>query len=324
MSEKYAEDYADYLLGEGRKPGTSATGTMGRDPTTGVTNTMVLSDGTVVEKKEAKGETMGGIYGNTPVYEPLAIGAEMRAGASLGSKVPDSTNSLPFADPTSKGMKGKVMGADGLPKGVPNSAASGLAGPQSAEVAAAAAAKISLQPPKRVVVATKEALSGVTYGFETPGLVSDADKKKIQTEIAKKCGLNETDIRLEVTVGKEGDGSSARRRRRRLSGNGQTSSVKAYVVSGDAMAALANMQSLDSSALASSVGIPIEGVVSPQLLQVSADGTAPKAPHPRARCMIASSHLTADSTGRLWMTAGRVGRLGAHIPPVARCLLSAV
>ena len=54
---------------------------------------------------------MGGMFDNTPVYEPLDVGTEMVAGASWGTAVPDTMQSIPGGE--REGTAGKTIGSNG-------------------------------------------------------------------------------------------------------------------------------------------------------------------------------------------------------------------
>ena len=141
-----------------------------------------------------------------------------------------------------------------MPLGVPSSTSSGLAAPQSAEVAAAAAAKQSLEPPKRVTVAVMEASSGVRFHFDASGDVSDFDAEAVKERLAEKLGVNATKVQLTVTSG--------------------SVSVGAYVISSNiAMLEAVRAVTGDTSALSDAVGIAIERAGGPKFIQMSEDGT---------------------------------------------------
>ena len=74
--------------------------------------------------KTTSGESMGGMFGGTPIYEPLDVGAALTAGASWGTAVPDTM------EVSSKGTAGKTIASNGLPLGVPSSSTGGLSAPQ--------------------------------------------------------------------------------------------------------------------------------------------------------------------------------------------------
>ena len=176
--------------------------------------------------KSMSGESIGGMFGGTPIYEPLDVGAAMTAGASWGTAVDETMQT------DSKGTAGKTIASNGLPLGVPSSSTGGLSAPQvrstpqlsspplltssphltshthllppptssqSAEVAAAAAASVSLQVSvRKAAVAVVKASSGVTFKFEAAGERSELNMEDLKAGLAAKLGVNASDITLDA------------------------------------------------------------------------------------------------------------------------------
>ena len=172
-----------------------------------------------------------------------------------------------------------------MPLGVPSSATGGLSAPQSAEVAAAAAASVSLaKSVRKAEVATVRASSGATFKFEAAGEAGNIDMAKVKEALAVQLGAKAADITLTatdptvtseaLTTASEPPAAEERSRRRRMS-MGSSVSLKAYVATDDSQAMLTTMRSVasDTAALSAALNISVTGATAPELLQVSADGT---------------------------------------------------
>ena len=95
-----------------------------------------------------------------------------------------------------KGTAGSVIGGNGMPLGVPSSTAGGLAAPQSAEVAMAAAASQSLTPSIRNVVASATPSSGVSFNVDIDGGGKTIDE--VKQKLAQDLDVDVDDLTLEA------------------------------------------------------------------------------------------------------------------------------
>ena len=182
--------------------------------------------------------------------KPLGIGDVMGAGASWGNEVPED-----MRVDNGKGTAGSKIGLNGLPIGVPSSSESGLAAPQSAEVAAAAAAKVSLDPPVRVTVATVKAASGVRFKFDSPA--EEFDEDSIKATLARILDVNTSKITLSAAAKQPTS-------RRRLQTGTQ---FNVFLETGNPEM-LETVEGLSSLALSSQLGIPVDGLSEPHYNQV--------------------------------------------------------
>ena len=220
---------------------------------------------------------LGSVFGNPSViYAPLDVGAELMPGASWGTAVPQSTKSLPGG--SRSGTAGKTNGKNGLPVGIPSSAATGLAAPQSAEVAAAAAASQSLEPAVRKTVASVKPSSGSELSFTAAGTKGKFNSVSVRKALAKKLGVPFAAVSLSIddgaAPGTTAAGGASSRRRMNTGSEGSLA-VKAYVTttkSSQLQAAMKEAAS-DTANLSASLNITVTSATEPSILQVSSDGT---------------------------------------------------
>ena len=200
------------------------------------------------------------------------MGTELKAGTSWGTAVPASVKALPGGNRA--GTAGKTQGKDGMPVGVPSSNEAGLAAPQSAEVAAAAAASQSLEPSVRTTVAVQRASSGVSFTFDAEGGKAAFEQSNARRTLAARLGVSASKVQL--TYVEEGDASSASGRRRM--DDSSPLKVRAYVTTSKDVgttALLATMRNAasDSDTLSAALNASARLLDSPMIKQRSPDGT---------------------------------------------------